>query len=79
MERRPPPGAAGHPRTGTRTASEAFFVLEGTITVELEGAAVGAGPGDFVRVSRGQAHTFGSAGDTSARLLVLYAPATDAY
>jgi quercetin dioxygenase-like cupin family protein len=59
--------------------SEAFFVLEGTITVELEGAAVAAGPGDFVRVSRGQAHTFGSAGDTLARLLVLHAPARDAY
>jgi mannose-6-phosphate isomerase-like protein (cupin superfamily) len=79
MERRLPPGGRRPPAHRHANCSEAFFVLEGTITVELEGAAVGAGPGDFVRVSRGQAHTFGSAGDTSARLLVLHAPAMDAY
>jgi hypothetical protein len=32
-----------------------------------------------MRVSRGQGHTFGNAGATPARLLVLHAPATDAY
>jgi glyoxylate utilization-related uncharacterized protein len=59
--------------------SEAFFILEGTVTVELEGAALAAGPDDFVRVSRGQAHTFANAADAPARLLVLHAPAMDAY
>ena len=53
--------------------SEAFFILEGTVTVELEGAALAAGPDDFVRVSRGQAHTFANAADAPARLLVLRA------
>jgi len=40
---------------------------------------VAAGPGDFVRVSRGQAHSFGNAMEMPARLLVLHAPAMDAY
>ncbi len=38
-----------------------------------------AGPGDFVRVSRGRVHTFGNDGEAPARLLVLHAPAMDAY
>lgn len=79
MERTLPARGRRPPAHRHANCSEAFFVLEGTITVELEGAAVAAGPGDFVRVSRGQAHTFGSAGDTPARLLVLHAPAMDAY
>src|SRR4030095_15024881 len=79
MERTLPAGGRRPPAHRHTNCSEAFFILEGIITVELEGAAGAAGPGDFVRVSRGQAHTFGSAGDTPARLLVLHAPAMDAY
>ena len=37
------------------------------------------GPGDFLLVPRGAAHTFGNGGETPARLLVLHAPAMDAY
>lgn len=37
------------------------------------------GPQDFVLVPRGAAHTFGNGGDQPARLLVLHAPAMDAY
>ncbi|HKH88243.1 MAG TPA: hypothetical protein VKA05_05440, partial [Acidimicrobiales bacterium] len=33
----------------------------------------------FVLVPRGVPHTFGNGGDTEARLLVLHAPALDAY
>ena len=79
MERTLPPSGRRPPAHRHTNCSEAFFILEGTVTVELEGAAVATGPGDFVRVSRGQAHTFGNAGDTPARLLVLHAPAMDAY
>ena len=56
MERTLPARGRRPPAHRHANCSEAFFVLEGTITVELEGAAVAAGPGDFVRVSRGQAH-----------------------
>jgi mannose-6-phosphate isomerase-like protein (cupin superfamily) len=79
MERTLPPGGRKPPAHRHTNRSEAFFILEGTVTVELEGAEVAAGSGDFVSVSREQAHTFGNAGGTPARLLVLHAPAMDAY
>ena len=78
MERTLPPGGRRPPAHRHTNCSEAFFILEGTVTVGLEGTAVAAGPGDFVRVSRGKAHTFANA-DAPARLLILHAPAMDAY
>ena len=74
-----PPRGRRPPAHRRPNCSEAFFILEGAVTVDLEEAAVVAGPGDFVRVSRGQAHTFGNTGDLPARVLVLHAPAMDAY
>ena len=59
--------------------SEAFWVLDGTITFVLDGVEQCGGPDDFLLVPRGAAHTFGNAGDDPARLLVLHAPAMDAY
>src|ERR1700748_2876930 len=50
------------------TCSEAFWVLDGTITFVVDGVA-----------QRGAGHTFGNDGDEPARLLVLHAPAMDAY
>jgi len=44
------------------------------LTAELTGGA-----GDFLLVPRGAAHTFGNGGSEPARLLVLHAPAMDAY
>jgi oxalate decarboxylase/phosphoglucose isomerase-like protein (cupin superfamily) len=45
----------------------------------LDGASLDGGPGDFLLVPRGAAHTFGNQGESPARLLVLHAPAMDAY
>jgi mannose-6-phosphate isomerase-like protein (cupin superfamily) len=59
--------------------SEAFWVLDGTITFVLDGAEGHGGRDDFLLVPRGAAHTFGNDGDEPARLLVLHAPAMDAY
>jgi mannose-6-phosphate isomerase-like protein (cupin superfamily) len=59
--------------------SEAFFVLNGTVTVVVDDAELNAGPDEFVLVPRGAAHTFGNSGAEPARLLVLHAPAMDAY
>jgi mannose-6-phosphate isomerase-like protein (cupin superfamily) len=61
------------------TCSEAFWVLDGTITFVLDGAEVSGGPDDFLLVPRGAGHTFGNDGDEPARLLVLHAPAMDGY
>lgn len=59
--------------------SEAFWVLDGTITFVLDGVERHGGRDDFLLVPRGAAHTFGNDGDDPARLLVLHAPAADAY
>jgi mannose-6-phosphate isomerase-like protein (cupin superfamily) len=60
-------------------ASEAFFVLDGTVTFVVDGTELHAGAEEFVLVPRGAAHTFGNGGEEPARLLVLHAPAMDAY
>jgi len=59
MERTVPPGARTPPPHRHVNCSEAFFVLDGTITFWLDAAELAGGPGDF--------------------LLVLHAPAMDAY
>jgi mannose-6-phosphate isomerase-like protein (cupin superfamily) len=79
MERTVPPGARTPPAHRHVNCSEAFFVLEGTIRFRLDEAELDGGPGDFLLVPRGAAHTFGNGGVEPARLLVLHAPAMDAY
>ena len=59
--------------------SEAFWVLDGTVTFVLDGVEYEGRRDDFLLVPRGAAHTFGNGGDETARLLVLHAPAMDAY
>jgi mannose-6-phosphate isomerase-like protein (cupin superfamily) len=79
MERTVPPGARRPPAHRHVNCSEGFFVLDGLIGFEIDGDELRGGPGDFVLAQRGAAHTFGNAGDEPARLLVLHAPAMDAY
>ena len=57
-------------------------MLDGQVSFELDGTGLTGGPGDFLLVPRGAAHTFGNGGTGPAewaRLLVLHAPAMDAY
>jgi mannose-6-phosphate isomerase-like protein (cupin superfamily) len=79
MERTLPPGGRRPLPHRHVNCSEAFFVLDGTIAFVLDGTEVLGHPDDFLLVPRGAAHTFGNAGDDAARLLVLHAPAMDAY
>jgi mannose-6-phosphate isomerase-like protein (cupin superfamily) len=79
MERTVPAGARRPPPHRHVNCSEAFFVLAGTITFWLDDAELSGGPGDFLLVPRGAAHTFGNRSEEAARLLVLHAPAMDAY
>jgi quercetin dioxygenase-like cupin family protein len=69
--RRPPPHV--HP-----DRTEAFWVLSG-IAEQLDAETVAAGPGSFVLVPGGVAHTFGAASGGDAQLLVLHSPALDPY
>ena len=79
MERTVPPGARTPPPHRHVNCSEAFFVLDGTITFWLDSAELTGGAGDFLLVPRGAGHTFGNRSAEPARLLVLHAPAMDAY
>jgi mannose-6-phosphate isomerase-like protein (cupin superfamily) len=79
MERTLPPGGRRPPAHRHTNCSEAFFVLAGIVAFELDGQDLIGGGGDFLLVPRGAAHTFGNGGEEIARLLVLHAPAMDAY
>jgi quercetin dioxygenase-like cupin family protein len=54
-------------------------VLDGIVSVVVDGQELLLGREDFVLVPRGVSHTFGNGGEKAARLLVLHAPALDAY
>jgi mannose-6-phosphate isomerase-like protein (cupin superfamily) len=79
MERTVPAGARTPPPHRHGTCSEAFFVLDGAVTFWLDDTELTGGAGDFLLVPRGASHAFGNQGDGPARLLVLHAPAMDAY
>jgi mannose-6-phosphate isomerase-like protein (cupin superfamily) len=79
MERTLPPGGRRPPPHRHTNCSEAYFVLDGLVSVVVEGEELTVGPEGFVLVPRGTAHTFGNAGDDEARLLVIHAPAMDGY
>ena len=49
---------------------EAFYILDGEVEFEVDGAVVTATPGTFALVARGAAHTFRVKTDT-ARMLVI--------
>jgi len=79
MERTLPPAGRRPPPHRHTNCSEACFVLNGLVSVVVEGEELLVGPEGFVLIPRGTAHTFGNAGDDEARLLVIHAPAMDAY
>jgi mannose-6-phosphate isomerase-like protein (cupin superfamily) len=79
MERTLPAGGRTPPAHRHTNCSEAFFVLDGSITFWVDDAELTGGPGDFLLVRRGEAHTFGNKSPVPARLLVLHAPAADGY
>jgi mannose-6-phosphate isomerase-like protein (cupin superfamily) len=79
MERTLPPAGRRPPAHRHTNCSEAYFVLDGVVSVVVEGEELTVRPEEFVLVPRGTAHTFGNAGADEARLLVIHAPAMDAY
>ena len=79
MERTLPAGGRRPPPHRHTNCSEAYFVLDGLVSVTVSGQELTVGAEGFVLVPRGTAHTFGNAGEREARLLVMHAPAMDAY
>jgi mannose-6-phosphate isomerase-like protein (cupin superfamily) len=79
MERTLPPGGRRPPPHRHTNCTEAYFVLDGTVTVVIGEEELSVDPEGFVLVPRGTPHTFGNASEHDARLLVMHAPAMDAY
>jgi mannose-6-phosphate isomerase-like protein (cupin superfamily) len=79
MERTLPAGGRRPPAHRHTNCSEAYFVLDGLVSVIVEDEELSLGLEDFLLVPRGTSHTFGNGGDEEARLLVIHAPAMDAY
>lgn len=78
MERTLPPKGEPSPKH-THAGHEAFFVLDGRIEFTLGNDQVMTEPGTFILVPPGSPHTFANTSGAPARLLVLHAPAMDAY
>ena len=72
MEMTLPPGTQTPPHK--HPGGEAVYVLEGHIRYHIENDVVEAGPGSFFSIPEGTLEWFEPAGDTPARLLVIYTP-----
>ena len=69
------PAGAGAPRHVHYNHDESFYVLEGTVEVELDDTRGIVGPGGFLFAAKGHVHAFKNVGDGEARLLAVYGPA----
>lgn len=67
------------PQPHRHVGPEGFYVLQGLIEFVVGDERRTGGPGFWALVPGGLPHTFGNAGESPARLLILHAPAADAY
>lgn len=79
MERTLPPGGRKPPPHIHTNCEEAFYVLDGEIEFFLGSETVVGRPGSFVLVPGGVSHTFGNSAADPAKVLIIHAPAMDAY
>lgn len=68
------PGFAGPPPHVHQHLHDMFYVLEGTLTIIVDGTGHAAGPGTFACVPPGVVHTFRNDSDAAVRLLNLTTP-----
>jgi mannose-6-phosphate isomerase-like protein (cupin superfamily) len=57
-----------------RREEEGFYVIEGHVTIYVDGRVVPAGPGCFVNMPVGSTHWFRNETDKPAKMLVFVAP-----
>lgn len=74
FEAQVPPGG-GPPFHSHTREEEGFYVLDGEITFEADGATVVAGPGTAINLPKGSRHRFGNRSERPARMLIYCAPA----
>src|SRR5215216_5101218 len=73
MEAIIPPGG-GPPTHIHNREHEAFYVLEGTLDIQIGDKVVQASAGDFVHIPIGTVHSFRNSGDSVARQLLIFSP-----
>jgi quercetin dioxygenase-like cupin family protein len=69
------PGFPGPPLHRHKHLHDMFYVLEGVLTVRVDDETHDLGPGTFVCVPPGIAHTFSNTSDASVRFLNFNTPA----
>src|SRR5262245_23155841 len=79
MERTLPAGGRKPPPHIHTNCEEAFYVLDGEIEFFLGDDKVIGRAGSFVHVPGGVSHTFGNIAAPLSRVLIIHAPAMDAY
>lgn len=72
-----PPGLGAPPHVHDEDA-EAFYMLEGELTVETQGKVATLRPGDFCVLPAGVEHAFRNEGGHPARFLAVITPGLDA-
>jgi mannose-6-phosphate isomerase-like protein (cupin superfamily) len=68
-----PPGAGAPPHLHT-LEEEGFYVIEGEVTIHVDGRIVTATAGSFVNIPVGSTHWFVNETERAAKLLILVAP-----
>lgn len=69
------PVGGGPPLHAHQNESEAFYILNGSLTFKIGAETVHAAQGDFIHIPRGVMHTYANAGDLRASALVVFSPA----
>jgi len=69
-----PAGMPGPPLHRHRELHDMFYVLEGSLTVLVSGGERALGPGGFVCIPPGEAHTFRNDSDEAVRFLNFNTP-----
>ena len=68
------PPAGGPPPHIHHREHESFYVLEGTLDIQMGDQTVHASAGDFVHIPCGTVHCFRNNGDILARQLLIFSP-----
>lgn len=77
FEHRMQPGAPGASPHVHRKQLEAFYVLDGTVELYLDGKSFSAPAGSYVQVPENVGHGFRNPFEEEARMLIMFSPGKD--
>lgn len=75
LEYTAPPHFSGPPLHWHKVTTEIFYVLEGSLTVTVDGQSTTVGPGGYAFISPGVVHGFANQTDAPARYFLIASPA----